>query len=172
VLENLQEPTEIVNGLELRKIRGVTNIHRRNLTKEDHKVILIGDSHATDCAEKISNYLGNVYEVTGYVHPSTGLEVITNSAKKEIVHMMQKDVVILCGVSNNISKNELIKGLKSVTQFMRNRKKINVIIMYAPPRFDLEGSSCVSKEIKVFNRKLKKNNEEIQPYRSYGHECK
>jgi len=77
VLENLQEPTEIVDGLELNKIRGVTNVHRRNLTKKGHKVILIGDSHATDCAEKISNYLGNACEVTGYVHPSTGLEAIT-----------------------------------------------------------------------------------------------
>jgi PleD family two-component response regulator len=132
VLENLQEPTKIVDGLELRKIRGVTNIHRRNLTKKDHKVILIGDSHARDCAEKISNYLGNAYEVTGYVHPSTGLEVITNSSKREIAHTTQKDVVIMCGVANNISKNELIKGLKSVAQFVQNRTKINVVIMNIP----------------------------------------
>jgi hypothetical protein len=51
---------------------------------------LLGDSHARECAEKISNYLGNSYEVTSYVNPSTGLEVITNSAKKEIDHMTQK----------------------------------------------------------------------------------
>jgi hypothetical protein len=63
-----------------------------------------GDSHARECAEKISNYLGNSYEVTGYVNPSTDLEVITNSAKKETDHMTQKDVVIVCGGANNISK--------------------------------------------------------------------
>ena len=51
VLENLREPIETVNGLDLRKIRGVTNVRRRNLTKKDHKVILIGGSHARDCAE-------------------------------------------------------------------------------------------------------------------------
>ena len=106
MLENLQEPTEIVDGLKLRKIRGVTNVRRRNLTEKDHKVILIGDNLARNCAEKKSNYLGNAYEVTGYVHPSTGLEVITNSAKKEIAHMMQKDVAIVCEGANNISKNE------------------------------------------------------------------
>jgi len=43
---------------------------------------LIGNSHARERAEKISNYLGNAYEVTGHVNPSTGLEVITNSAKE------------------------------------------------------------------------------------------
>jgi hypothetical protein len=34
VLENLQEPTEIVDGPEFGKLRGVTNVHRRNLKKE------------------------------------------------------------------------------------------------------------------------------------------
>ena len=82
MLENLQEPIEIADGLELGKIRGVTNINRRNLEKKDHKVILIGD--AREYAEKISNYLGNSYEVKGYVNPSTGLEVITNSARKKL----------------------------------------------------------------------------------------
>jgi hypothetical protein len=80
VLENLQEPSEIADGLELGKIQGVTNINRGNLKKKDNKFILIGDSHAREYAEKISNYLGNSYEVKGYVNTSIGLEVITNSA--------------------------------------------------------------------------------------------
>ena len=134
----------------------MTNVRRRNLTKKDHKVILIGESHARDRAGKKSDYLGNAYEVTRYVHPSIGLEVITNSAKKEIAHMMQKDEVILCEGVNNISKNESIRGLKSVTQFVQNRRNTNVITMNTPHRFDLEESSCVNKEIKVLKRKLKK----------------
>jgi hypothetical protein len=81
--------------------------------------------------------------------------VITNSARKEIDHMMQKDVVIVCGGANNISKNESIKGPKYVTQFVQHRRNTNEIIMNAPHRFDLEESLCVNKEIKVFNRKLK-----------------
>jgi hypothetical protein len=64
--------------------------------------------------------------------------------------------MIVCGGANNISKNELIKGLKYVTQFVQNRRNTNVIIMNAPHRFDLEESSGVNKEIKVFSRKLKK----------------
>ena len=102
------------------------------------------------------NYLGNSYEVTGYVNPSTGLEVITNSAKKEIDHLMQKDVVIVCGGANNISKNESSKGLSYVIHFMQNKRNKNVIIMNAPHRFDLKESSYMNKEIKVFNRKLNK----------------
>jgi lysophospholipase L1-like esterase len=133
----------------------VTNRSRRNLKNKDHKVILIGDSHARELADKISKYLGNSYEITGYVNPGTGLEVITNSAKNEIDNLTQKDVVIVCGGANNVSKNESVKGLKCVTQFVQHRRNTNVIIMKAPHRFDLEESSCVNKEIKVFNRKLK-----------------
>ena len=117
---------------------------------------MIGDSDVRECAGKISNYLRNSYEVTGYINPSTGLEVITDSAKNEIEHMTQKDVVIVCGVENNICKNESFTGLTCVTQSMQNRRNTNVIIMNAPHRFDLEESLCVNKEIKVFNRKLNK----------------
>jgi hypothetical protein len=132
VLENLQEQTELADGLVLGKKRGVTNRSRRKLTNKDHKVIFLGDSHATECAGKISNYLGNSYEVTGYVNPGTGLEVITNSAKKEIDCLMQKDVLIVCGGANNVNKNESIKGLKCVTQSVQNKTNTNVVIMNAP----------------------------------------
>jgi len=42
--------------------------------------------------------------VTGYVKPSTGMEVITNSAREEIDHLTKDDVVIVCGVANNVAK--------------------------------------------------------------------
>jgi len=45
---------------------------------------LIEDSHARQCAEKISNYLGNSYEVRGYVNPSIGVEVITTQQGKKL----------------------------------------------------------------------------------------
>jgi len=59
--------------------------------------------------KKISNYLGNIYEVTGCVHPSSGLEVITNSAEKEITYMTKRDVLVVCGGANNRNKNQSIK---------------------------------------------------------------
>jgi len=154
VLENLQEQTEMADRQKLEKSHSVTSLSKKNQKNKGHKVILIGDSHARECAQKISNYLGNSYEVTGYINPGTGLEVITHSARKELDHLTQKDVVIVCGGANNISKNESVKGLKCVTQFTQHRRHTNVIIMNALHRFDLEESSCVNREVKLFNRKL------------------
>jgi len=158
VLQNLQETNGITESLEMKKTRGIANPNVRTQIKKKHKAILIGDSHARGCAEKLSSYLGNAYEVRGYVSPNTGLDVlvITNSAKEETEQLTQKDIVIVCGGTNNISKNESNKGLRHVTHFVQNKRNTNVIILGAPHRFDLEESSCVNKEVKVFNKKLNK----------------
>jgi hypothetical protein len=43
--------------------------------------------------------------VTGYVKPSIGLEVVTNSVREEVDHLAKDDVVVVCGGANNIGKN-------------------------------------------------------------------
>ena len=109
VLRNLQETNGVAEGLELKKTRGITKTNARIQKTKKHKAILIGDSHARGCAEKLSSYLGNAYEVTGYVNPNTGLDVITDSAKEEIEQLTQNVIVIVCGGTNNISKINQIK---------------------------------------------------------------
>jgi hypothetical protein len=141
MLRNLQETNEVAEGPELKKTRGIAKTNARIQKKKKHKAILIGDSHARGCAEKLSSYLGNAYEVTGYVSPNTGLDVITDSAKEETEQLTQNDIVIVCGGTSNISKNESNKGLRHVTHFVQNKRNTNVIVMDAPHRFDLEESS-------------------------------
>ena len=141
VLRNLQEMNGVVGDKKIKKTRGVAKTNARMQNIKKHKAILIGDSRARGCAEKLSSYLGDTYEVIGYVSPNTGLEVITDSAKEEFEQLTQNDIVIVCGGTNNISKNESNKGLRHVTQFVQNKRNTNVILMNAPHRFDLEESS-------------------------------
>jgi hypothetical protein len=98
--------------------------------------------------------IDNSYEVIGYVSPGAGLEVITNLAYKELDHLSQEDLVVVCGGANNISKNNSMKGLSCATKFIQQRRHMNVLLINAPHRYDLEESSCVNKEVKIFNRKL------------------
>jgi len=46
------------------------NWHR----KKDHKIIIVGDSHARGCTARIKDHLPNSFEVNGYIKPgvSTG----------------------------------------------------------------------------------------------------
>ena len=68
--------------------------------------------------------------------------------------MAKSDVIILCGGAKDSGKNETHKGLRFISQFIRNKRCTqNVIIMEASHRFDII-PSCVNKEVVTFNRKL------------------
>jgi predicted metallo-beta-lactamase superfamily hydrolase len=58
------------------------------------------------------------------------------------------------GGAKDINKNEPNVGLKHVEKFVKNRQNTNIMIVTAPPRYDLQEMSCVNKEIEVFNREL------------------
>jgi len=81
--------------------------------------------------------------------------------KSEIRNLSKSDVTVLCGCTLDIARNNTMKGLYSVLQFVKNSEHTNVIIMDTPHRFDMAASSCVNKEVNAFNRKL---NKIIRPY--------
>jgi hypothetical protein len=88
--------------------------------------------------------------------PGLRLKSITNVAKKEIATLTRDDVIVMWGGTNNIDKNESSKGLSHISSFAKNRGHTNAVIMNAPHRHDLNTTSCINNEIKVFNRKLLK----------------
>jgi len=90
VLEQLRDHSGTGDGQESTKLRSVSNVSKKKPRNKCHKVILIGDSHARECAQKLSNYLNNSYEVIGYVSPGAGLKVISNLANKELDHCRKK----------------------------------------------------------------------------------
>jgi alkaline phosphatase len=88
--------------------------------------------------------------------PGARLENITNLSAKGISTLGNKDAVIIWGGANDISKNEVNKGLKHLKNFVNKRQNTNIIVITAPHRHDLQEISCVNKEVEVFNRKLHK----------------
>jgi len=56
----------------------------------------------------------------------------------------------------DVARNNAMRRLSSLLQFVKNSEHTNVIIMDAPHRFDMGASSCVNKEVNAFNRKKKK----------------
>ena len=154
VLEQLRDHSGTGDGQESTKLRSVSNVSKKKPRNKCHKVTLIGDSHARECAQKLSNYVNNSYEVIGYVSPGAGLEVITNLANTELDQLSQEDLVVVCGGANYISKNNSMKGLSCVTKFIQHRRHTNVLLINALHRYDLEESSCVNKEVKIYNREL------------------
>jgi hypothetical protein len=68
---------------------------------------------------------------------------------------IKKDFVVVWGGTCDVGRNESMKGLQQIRNFVDNHKQTNVIVMSVPYRHDLESNSCVNEEVKVYNRKLK-----------------
>jgi hypothetical protein len=100
----------------------------------------LGDSHIIDVAERLAIKLTASLRTIGYVKPNAGLNNITSTGKSEIENLSKYDVVLICGGTLDVAKNNTSKGLSSVLQFVTDTEHTNVIIIDAPHRFDLEAS--------------------------------
>jgi hypothetical protein len=65
-------------------------------------------------------------------------------------------VVIVWGGTKDISRNESTKGLSQIRSSVRINKNTNIMVMNLPNRQDIDATSCINQEMKVFNRKLGK----------------
>jgi lysophospholipase L1-like esterase len=92
----------------------------------------------------------------GTVIPGSRLENNILLAKKEISNLYWNDFVIIWGCANDINKNETNIGLKYIRNFAVQNIHTNSIIITALHKHDLQDSSCINREIHVYNRKLHK----------------
>ena len=70
-----------------------------------HKIIIISDSHARGGTSGIKYNLDEDFEVQGFLDPGTGVEMITNSAKVDIEHLTNQDVIVVWGDSKDVGIN-------------------------------------------------------------------
>ena len=88
--------------------------------------------------------------------PGATLQNIVNTSPETTGKLTKKDVIIVWGGTRDIGRNESVKGLHQIRNFVDKHRQTNIIVMSAPHRYDLEPNSCVNEEVKVYNRKLKK----------------
>ena len=81
-----------------------------NLRKRCPRILLIGDSHARNCATDLQHKLGGKYEVLGFAKPGAVMEEIVKTASKDTQTLSNKDVLIVWGGSNDISRNKSKEG--------------------------------------------------------------
>jgi hypothetical protein len=71
-------------------------------------------------------------------------------AEKEINNLGKEDVVVVWNDANDINRNETHIGLTHIREYVHARTNINVLVMTAPHRFDLNELSCINKEIRKY----------------------
>ena len=155
--DNHQEESDASHFPGLVEKTAIVKIKNKCISKpQRNKILIIGDSHARGCAAELSSSLNTTFEVMGAVMPGSRLEHIMDLARREISYLHHNDFVITWGGANVINRNESNTGLRHIRKFALRNKQTNIIAITPPHRYDLQDSSCVNKEIQVFNRKLHK----------------
>jgi hypothetical protein len=133
----------------------IAEVNKSNKCKK-FNVKIIGDSHCKGITMRISESLGDKYEVYGMVKPGAGAAEIVAQASVNYVSMSKEDVVVIQAGSNDVYRNNSKLALSCIVKFCEELTNTNIILLNIPHRYDLERTSCVNNEIQVFNRKLKK----------------
>lgn len=127
-----------------------------NLGRRRQRILMLGDSHARKCAVDLQHNLGHDYEVTSFVKPGAAMKEIVRSSSESVKSLSNKDVLIVWGGSNDISRNNTKEAIDQLCNFIEEEASVNLVIMKIPLRHDLMPSSCVNNEVLKFNRQLEK----------------
>ena len=140
---------QVSNGLTVKRQGLSQSVKKTNNIK--HNIVIIGDSYARNCAAELRQNLDTKFAISNYVKPGAGMSVITHTVKEEIKKLKSNDVVVVWGGSIDIGKNNTQDALRHLSNFGEKRRKVNIVVMSAPPRYDLIPSSCVNNEVIRFN---------------------
>jgi lysophospholipase L1-like esterase len=121
-----------------------------------HTILLIGDSHIRDCADKTKDNLNKMFSVLGLIKPGADINILSSSIELMVKSLTHNDVIVLSGGTKDIGKNNSKEAIRNVLNFVKTNSHTNIVLLTVPHRYDLESWSCVNEEIRVYNRKLEK----------------
>jgi len=152
------EATAVTLGQGSTPPKGKEPVTRKQHALQTHiqnKILLLGDSHIKGLAERMSSSLGNSFNVIGITKPNANIKGITSPNDSSPVNLTKQDMIIFCGGTKDISRNESKTGLRTLQEFAKRTSSTNVILLEAPTRYDLPLSSCVNTEVKLFNKRMR-----------------
>jgi hypothetical protein len=88
--------------------------------RKEHKIVMIDDSHSRDYAAEVKNRLANRSEVIGLVKSDAGAEILVTSSMSDKINLTTSDVVVFCGGSNNVSKNNSNIAFKHILNLINS----------------------------------------------------
>lgn len=130
--------------------------HTGTTKERKENIILYTDSHGRGLAANI-NHKQKSFKCTGYVKPGATMKQVTQNVAHDAQSLGNNDFIVIMAGSNDLSKNNS-STITSDLQHMLNSPSItkkNIIVCNIPHRHDLEQWSCVNKEVKRTNARLK-----------------
>jgi hypothetical protein len=122
----------------------------------NHKIMVVGDSHLRASAIRIGEYLGKKIKVCGMIKPDASIVDMVIKSGMNYMCLTKKDVIVFLGGSNDVYRNNSVTALTQIVKFCGVVNNTNIIVLDIPHRYDLDNNSIVNKEIQTFNRKVRK----------------
>jgi hypothetical protein len=85
---------------------------------EQHKVLILGDSHLRGSVVKLRNELSPHFKVCGVIRPGAGAEKIVNSFAEDLQNLHSHDDVLNAG-ANDVYKDNKGVALTQITKFIQ-----------------------------------------------------
>lgn len=124
------------------------------LTSDECNVLFLADSHG----RKLASILRDVnmdLNATGIVKPGARTANIIEDASEIKTSVKNSDFVVCITGANDVAHNEAAKCITGLRNFLDTNKSKNSLVMTIPQRHDLIVNSCVNKEIRKTNIKIK-----------------
>lgn len=118
------------------------------------KVELYTDSHGRGLSVNLCDSLRDL-SVIGNIKPGACMDSVLKDCEKNSFNLSTNDAVVLFGGSNDVSKNKGQNVSDVLKQKLPNLTRTNVIVIDIPMRHDLCSWSCVNKEVKSTNVKIR-----------------
>jgi len=122
----------LINGTTTTRVS--TKHTRHNLKKDtqtivDHKIVILGDSHARGLSSNVKNNLEDNYSVCGFVKPGVNITTQISSMAADINLLTKSDSIIFWAGSNDVSKNNSQEGLKQLVNFVQTNNHTNIFLI-------------------------------------------
>ena len=104
-------------------------VEKRQKVKQ--KLIIIGDSHVRKYAAELQYNKGSTFAVSSFIKPGAGMKNIVNTMKEDIKMLKSDVVLIIWGGTNDLGNNSK-EALRHLCTFIKNNRKVNIIVLTAP----------------------------------------
>jgi hypothetical protein len=115
---------------------------------------MIGDSFLRGIRENVELSVSNKFGIYSMVKPGCELSTLLESAKSVSGSLTHKDVILICGGSNDSSSVRDEAIIDHIREFIQTNNHTNIVVANVPIRYDLSYYSQVNKGIRSYNKKL------------------
>ena len=153
-------PTLLNGETEHRNMETVPSVVTRKIsvTKKkvrQHNVTMIGDSFQKGIRENVEASITEKFGIYSVVKPGAELKHLLESAKSVTVNLTHKDVLFICGGSNDFNHDKDESVIDHIMEFIKTNNHTNIVLTNVPTRYDLSYYSQVNKGIRHYNEKLR-----------------